>query len=188
MIIDYNLKNNKESIEFDLENKGSIDWKFLDDQELELKDKIFLKDKSADITFKLNLYKKNVNLHIFSVMAEQSYSYFGLEYPFYLVWINNSNVYTFVQNNKKSNEVRDELNGIKLTESMIKEFLQSLFRNPPTYYTESTSISKSITNLEELPEECYYSEETCNETKIYKLNSDGTGEESNLGTCTLEPI
>ena len=189
MIIEYNLKNNKESIEFDLENKGSIDWKFLDDQELKLKDKIYIEDKSGNISFKLNLYKINVNLHIFSVMAEQNYSYFGLEYPFYLIWINNANVYTFVQNNKKSYEVYDELNGIPLKNEVTQTFLQTLFRNPPTYYTESTSRSKSIKNLEELPKECYYSKDTGEKTQWYTLNKDGTSTESHqIGSCTLEPI
>lgn len=189
MIIEYNLKNNKESIEFELENKSSLEWKFLDDQELILKDKIYIEDESFEISFKLNLYKKNVNLHIFSVLAEDDCGYFGLEYPFYLIWINNSNVYTFVQNNKKSNEIFDELNGIPLKKEYIQIFLEGLFRNPPTYYTESTSRSKSIKNLEELPDKCYYSRDTGRKTQWYTLNPDGTSTESHqTGSCTLEPI
>ena len=37
------LKNDFQSIEFDLENKDSIEWKFLDEQELKLNDKIYIK-------------------------------------------------------------------------------------------------------------------------------------------------
>ena len=189
MFIEYDFKNDFQSIEFDLENKDSIEWKFLDEQELKLNDKIYIKDNSKHISYKLNLYKKNVNLHIFSVLGNESCDYFGFEYPFYLAWINNANVYTFVQDNEKTKKIWSDVGGAVLSEEDLQIFLQTLFKNPPTYYTESTSRSKSIKKLQKLPKKCYYSKYSGKNIQMYTLNRDGTTTKANqVKTFSLEPI
>ena len=120
-------------------------------------------------------------------MASQEYSYFGLDYPFYLIWINNANVFTFVQENVKSDKLFDDLNGIELLKVNIDDFMNSLFRNPPQYYLDSTSRSKSIRNLKELPLKPYKSVSSST-TQYYKVGEDGKLEPSNIECVSMEPI
>ena len=187
MNVEYNLFNNKNQITFEIQNKDSIDWKFLDECNLRLNDKIKVSNNEAGTYFSLNLYQKNVNLHVFSVVASQEYSSFGLDYPFYLVWIDNANVFTFVQENVKSDKLFDDLNGIELLKVNIDDFMNSLFRNPPLYYLDSTSRSKSIKNLNELPLQPYKSVSSST-TQYYKVGEDGKMEPSNIECVSMEPI
>ena len=57
------------------------------------------------LNFNLKVLEKNQNLHIFMCSASWAEQYHYEEYLFYFVWINNTNIYCFIENNIKSEEV-----------------------------------------------------------------------------------
>jgi len=147
--IQYIISGKERTIDLDLSKKN--EWTFLDDLDLNENDTFNINNDDFKVSFDLNLYKKRHNLHIFSAYACEEHNYFNLDFPFYLVWVNNSNVYALIQENKKSNDIRDDLNGIKLRKESLNEMFRGLFKEKPTYFEESNSRCKSIKNLEELP-------------------------------------
>ena len=142
--------SNKE-LEATIDDSNKSEWSFLDELELKEKDTFEIDDLENRYYCQLNLYRKRGNLHIFSCIVNDIYNYFDAQYVFYLVWINNANVYTFVQENVKSNSVKDDLGNGYMNGEDIDIMFSGLFRNFPVYYEESTSRSKSIKKLELLP-------------------------------------
>lgn len=145
--ISYNFgKNNTKSITFDTINKDNVDWTFLDNLELRKNNKINLHYHEDNLNFNLKVFEKNQNLHIFmcSVFWEEQYHY--EEYSFYFVWINNTNIYCFIENNIKSEEI------INFPEDFIDIFFDGLFLKKPIYFENSVSRSKSINKIKQLPE------------------------------------
>ena len=150
----YQLKN-EISIKLDYTNKSNVNWNFLDNLELKENNKFFIEDEENNFFHQLNLYKKRNNLHIFSCCSTQMFDYFGHDFYFYLIWINNTNVYCIVQDNLKQNKIKENNNNIFMESEDFDVLLEGLFLNKPTYYLDSNSRCKSIKNLEKLPKEPY---------------------------------
>ena len=149
--ISYLLKI-KESIQLDSKQKNkNINWKFLDNRELKINNKFFINDSENNVYHELNLYKKRNNLHIFSCCSSYTFDFFGLDYYYYLIWINSTNVYCLIQNNKKNNKIKENNNNIFMENNHFENLLDGLFFNKPIYYLDSTSRCKSIKKLEILP-------------------------------------
>jgi hypothetical protein len=72
-------------------------------------------------------------------------------YPYYLVWVNNTNTYCFIQENQKLSNIKDDINGICLREETLRNIFKSLFFTCPIYYLKSTSRCKGIKKISELP-------------------------------------
>ena len=145
--ISYNFgKNNTKSITFDTINKDNVDWTFLDNLELRKNNKINLYYEVDSLNFNLKVLEKNQNLHIFLCSASWAEQYHYEEYLFYFVWINNINIYCFIENNIKSEEV------INFPEDFMDIFFDGLFLKKPIYFENSESRSKSIYKIKDLPE------------------------------------
>ena len=151
--VTYFISNKETSVSLDDNTKSK--WTFLDNLELKVNDKIEIYEETNQFLCELNLYKKRANLHIFSCVCSETDRYFSLDYNFFLVWVNNANIYTFIQNNKKSNKIKENNNNIYMTDENIKIIFNGLFNNHPVYYEDSASRAKSIKKLEELPQEAY---------------------------------
>lgn len=145
--ISYNFgKNNTKSITFDTINKNDIQWTFLDSLELRKNNIINMYQNDEKLFFKLKLFDKNKNLHIFLCETGWEEKYHYEEYLFYFVWINNTNNYCFIQNNKKLEEVQS------FPEDFLDIFFDGLFLKKPIYFENSESRSKSIYKIKQLPE------------------------------------
>ena len=116
-------------------------WLYLDKQKIQIGDYIEIYDKENDIEHNLRLYQKNDNIHIFSGITYSFGKFFSLEYPYYLVWDNNPNVYYFIQDNMKVENIKDECgNRIYLTDESLKKLFEGLFSICPRYDSETQNI------------------------------------------------
>ena len=145
----YTISNQKESISID--KHPNQEWLYLDKQTLRVGDQFEIDDPSHNIEHHLRLYQKKENIHIFSGVSDLYENYAALMYPYYLVWVNNSNTYCFIQDNQKVPNIKDDINGICLPEETIRSLFKGLFFTCPVYYLESNSRCKGIKKISELP-------------------------------------
>ena len=145
----YTISNQEKTISTD--NHPHPDWLYLDKQTLRVGDQVEIDDPSHNIEHHLKLYQKKGNIHIFSGVSDLYENYAALMYPYYLVWVNNSNTYCFIQDNQKVPNVKDDINGICLPEETIRSLFKGLFFTCPVYYLESNSRCKGIKKISELP-------------------------------------
>ena len=147
--LSYTISNKKETISLD--NHPNQEWLYLDKQTLRVGDQFEIDDSSNNINHHLRLYQRKENIHIFSGVSDLYDNYAALMYPYYLVWVNNTNTYCFIQENQKLPNIKDDINGICLEEESLKSLFKGLFFNCPIYYLESTSRCKGIKKITELP-------------------------------------
>ena len=124
-------------------------WLYLDQLKLQIGDYIEIYDEENNSEHNLRLYQKNDNIHIFSGIT---FDYF--QFPYYLVWDNNTNVYYFIQDNMKTEKIKDDLgNRIYLTDKSLKKLFEGLFSICPRYDSETQNIDfKLPANSVELKE------------------------------------
>ena len=111
-------------------------WLYLDQLELQIGDYIEIYDEENDCEHNLRLYQKNDNIHIFSGVT---FDYF--QYPYYLIWDNNTNVYYFIQDNIKAEQIKDDLGNKRcLSDETIKKLFEGLFSIHPRQDSKTQNI------------------------------------------------
>lgn len=145
----YTISNQEKTISND--NHPHPDWLYLDKLTLGVGDQFEIDECDEDICHHLKLYQKRENVHIFSGISYIEEKYAVFVFPYYLVWVNNTNAYCFIQKNQKIPNFKDKNNGISFPEKNLENLFKGLFETRPIYYLESTSRCKGIKNISELP-------------------------------------
>ncbi len=145
----YTISNREKTISID--NHPHPDWLYLDKLTLSVGDQFEIDECDQDISHHLKLYQKRENVHIFSGISYIEEKYAAFVFPYYLVWVNNTNAYCFIQNNQKIPNFKDKNNRNTFPEKNLENLFNGLFETRPIYYLESTSRCKGINNISELP-------------------------------------
>ena len=177
-------KVNNEEKEFLLNDTNKDQWQFIDELSLVENSEFQIRDPENQIEHHLNLYDLRGEIYIFSILSCLCFEYASLDYNFFLVYNKKSKVFTYVQNNKKVSEVKDEFNNINLPDESL---FTGLFRKRPVYYLDSLD-NKTFDDLGDLPLLAYKSVETCSDNDLDGDGDNDMDKAYNISTCSLVPI